>query len=493
MRHLAIDIGATGGKVYVGTADGSSLSFGEVHRFENRPIERHGRWVWNVERLLEGIGKGIEKADEEGGIESIGVDSMGVDFGLFEDGELIQEPYSYRDPTVSSTRDEMLESASKREVFEATGINHWNAKNSLWQYHYLANNEREAFERADTMVNMPQVVSTLLGGRSCAEVTVASTTQMLDPRTYTWATDLLDRLGLPTGPLPPIERPGTRIGELDPRIATDVSSMPDIVLPASHDTAAAVAAMPFSEDDRAFLSTGTVFIMGVEVDEPIVSDAAFEIGASNEVGVDGTIRFLKNLNNGFFLLEECRHSWKEHGEEHGYDPLMSSAEDASPFRSLIDPDAKLFETVGEMPEKIRSYCAQTDQPVPDGKGEMTRCILEGLTLKTALILEDVFEVTGTSSDVLHLGGGGVRNELFCEMVAAATGQTVVAGPSDAAAVGNILVQASAYDRIDSIREGRRLVERELNLTRYGPHDTEGWEAAKNRLQQLESADVRELV
>jgi len=490
-QHLAVDIGATGGKVYLGTVGESTLGIEEVHRFDNRPVQREdGRYVWDVpglvESVVEGIGHGDAAADE---LDSVGVDTWGVDFGLFADGELIQNPYSYRDPTAYGRLEELLGRVDKPDIFGATGLSHWQARNSLWQYYYLANYEPGLLEAADTLLMMPGTIAAHLGGRPCADPTIASTTQMFDPRSYTWATDLLDRLDLPTDVLPEVAPPGTEIGELDADIAADLDSRPDIVLPGSHDTASAVAAMPFTGDSRAFLATGTVFIMGVEIDEPNLSAAAGEAAISNEIGVEGTVRFLKNLNNGFFLLEECREVWAAAGGTTDYADLLAGAAGAEPLRSLVDPEAPVFDTVEEMPAKIRSYCEQTDQPAPRDEGEMTRCILESLATKTSLVLETILAVAGEDSDRLHLGGGGVRNELFCRMVAGATGMEVVAGPSDAAAIGNILLQARAAGTIDSVAEGRRLVDAELALDRYEPAGDGRWTEARERMRRLETFDI----
>jgi rhamnulokinase len=256
-----------------------------------------------------------------------------------------------------------------------------------------------------------------------------------------------------------------------------------LVSPASHDTAAAVAGLPLTADNRVFLSTGTWFLLGVELDEPNLTTEAFEIGASNELGSEGTTRFLKNIN-GFFLLEECREAWKETDEAVSYGDLMTAAHDSEPFGALIDPDDSMFDIEGEMPTRIRAYCERTDQPPPRTAGETVRCILESLTLKTAITLDELLDVAGVSADRIHVGGGGIRNELFCRMLTAATDRTVHAGPADATAIGNLLTQAIARGTVGSIDQGRRMVEQERRPTVYEPQRGAEWAAAEDRMRRV---------
>ena len=487
--HLAIDIGASGGTCQLGTVGTDTLERREIARFDNRPIRREdGRYVWDLDRLTDEVVAGIRRAVAiESGLDSIGIDTWGVDVGLLADGEPIRNPYAYRDPTAYGTLPEVLASVDRREIFEATGIAHWDARTTLPAYYFLARREPAVLAAADTLLAMPQLLATRLGARPCIDPTVASTTQLFDPRAGDWAGELLSRLDLPTDVLPEPVPPGTRIGTVDRDAVGEIDVEPPIVLPASHDTASAVAALPFRGDDRAFLATGTVFILGVERPAPVLSDAAFRAGVSNELGVDGTVRVLKNLNNGFFLLEECRSVWRDQGHGVDYETLLDAASAAPPFRSLIDPAATRFDTVGEMPAKIRRFCAATDQPVPASVGAVTRCILESLAGTVALLIDDVLAAAEADSDRLHLCGGGVRNEPFCRMVADATGREVIAGPAEAATVGNLLVQARTSDSIASIAAGRRLVEAELGVDRYRPTDSTDWTDAIDRLASLDPA------
>jgi rhamnulokinase len=483
MNHVAIDIGASGGTVYLGRVTPTSFAVEEVVRFDNRPIERGGRYVWDLDGLREGMVAGLRAADEQADdLDTVGVDTWGLDFGLLRDGEVLRDPISYRDPNATATRERLFESVGKRRLFEATGITNWNTPNTLWQLHTLAHEKPDLLKRADSLLMMPQLLSALLGGRSCGEATVASTAQMVDPEERAWATDLLDELSLPTDLLPPLSEPGRRLGPVADDVAATLSSTPELVTPASHDTAAAVAGLPV-DDDSAFLNTGSWFVLGVERDDPIRTDAAFEQSLSNELGADGTVRLLKNVN-GFFLLEECRDAWREADEPVDYETLLASAREAAPQAAVVDPDADAFGIDAPVPARIRAYCRRTDQPVPDGRGEIVRCLLDSLVAKTALALDGLTAVVDDPLRGIALGGGGVHNDLFCRLLADATDRPVSAGPVEATAVGNVLTQAVAVGTLPDVETGRRLVESALPPTTYEPRDTDGWERTKKRLAAL---------
>jgi rhamnulokinase len=485
MNHVAIDIGASGGTVYLGTVTPSSFEVREIHRFDNRPVERNGRYVWDLDALRDRMVRGLRAAAEQtDAVDTVGIDTWGLDFGLLSDGEVLRNPVSYRDPDATATRESLFETVDERRVFETTGITNWNTPNTLWQLHTLAREEPELLDRADGLLMMPQLLTALLGGRPCGEVTVASTTQMVDPRERAWATDLLEELSLPTDILPTLDEPGRRLGPADDGVSRDFSSAPELVTPASHDTASAVAGLPLT-DGAAFLSTGSWFVLGFEREEPVRTDAAFEHGVSNELGADGTVRLLKNVN-GFFLLEECREAWRGGRLPTDYETLLSAAREAPPRASLVDPDADGLSIDEPMPERIRSFCDRTDQPIPDGRGEVVRCLLDSLVTKTALALDELATVEGGPPSQINLGGGGVRNELFCQLLADATGRPVVAGPAEATAAGNLLTQAVAAGTLPDVKTGRRLVEEEFALTTYEPATTGDWEREKSRMTEFET-------
>ncbi|MGB9933742.1 rhamnulokinase [Haloarcula amylolytica] len=491
MNHVAIDIGASGGTVFLGEVTESSFAVQEVHRFDNRPVERDGRYVWDVDALVDHIGDGLRASDDRAdGLDTVGIDTWGLDFGLLADGELLRDPVSYRDPESTATREQVFEAVGKRRLFDATGITNWNTPNTLWQLHTIAEREPERLEETDGLLMMPQLLSARIGGVPAGEVTIASTTQMVDPEERTWATDLLKELSVPTDLLPPLSEPGQCLGAVDDDVVSGLSSPPEIVTPASHDTAAAVAGLPLVED-AAFLNTGSWFVLGVERDAPVRTDAAFEQAVSNELGVDGSVRLLKNIN-GFFMLEECREAWREAGKSVDYGDLLSAAEKAPPRTALVDTDADAFGIDEPMPGQIRAYCRRTDQPVPTGQGGIVRCLLDSLAAKTALELDALAAVIDDPPSRIVLGGGGVRNELFCQLLADATDRPVSTGPVEATAVGNVLTQAVAAGTVSDIETGRQLVESAFETTTYEPGTAGEWADAKDRLAALTDDSLSEV-
>jgi len=491
MNHVAIDIGASGGTVFLGEVTESSFAVQEVHRFDNRPVERDGRYVWDVDALVDHIGDGLRAADDRAdGLDTVGIDTWGLDFGLLADGELLRDPVSYRDPESTATREQVFEAVGKRWLFDATGITNWNTPNTLWQLHTIAEREPERLEESDGLLMMPQLLSARIGGVPAGEVTIASTTQMVDPEERTWATDLLEELSVPRDLLPPLSEPGQCLGAVDDDVVSGLSSTPEIVTPASHDTAAAVAGLPLFED-AAFLNTGSWFVLGVERDDPVRTDAAFEQAVSNELGVDGSVRLLKNIN-GFFMLEECREAWREAGKSVDYGDLLSAAEKAPPRTALVDTDADAFGIDEPMPGQIRAYCRRTDQPVPTGQGGIVRCLLDSLAAKTALELDALAAVIDDPPSRIVLGGGGVRNELFCQLLADATDRPVSTGPVEATAVGNVLTQAVAAGTVSDIETGRQLVESAFETTTYEPGTAGEWADAKDWLAALTDDSLSEV-
>jgi rhamnulokinase len=422
MRHVAIDVGASGGTVYLGRVTSSTVDVAEVHRFDNRPVERDGRYVWDLAALESNLADGLRAADAaaDDGIDTVGVDTWGLDFALLRDGEVLRDPTTYRDPSATATREELFEAVGKRQLFDATGITHWNTPNSLWQLHSIATREPELLDRADQLLMMPQLLASLLGGRQAGEVTVASTTQMVDPETRDWATDILEELSLPTDVLPPLEEPGGRLGPVAEDVAADLATTPARVSVA-----------------------------------------------------------------GFFLLEECRAAWREAGDPVAYDSLLAAARAAPARNALVDPDAEAFGIEGPMPDQIRAYCRDTDQPVPESRGEVVRCLLDSLVTKTAMVFDQLAAATGTDLDAINLGGGGVRNGLFCQVLADATGRPVQAGPTEATAIGNLVTQAVAVDTLPDVEAARRLVAAEFEPTTYEPAAVEDWDQARERIASLE--------
>lgn len=479
MSHrVAVDVGSSTVKLHVCSYSGDELAFEEVHRFDTATTWDDDRHVWNVEALLENVRRGLRHAEERyGSVDSVGIDATAGDFGLLADGELLQDPYFYRDPAVWSTMDEVADRISERESFHLTGYN-----GVAGPIHYQHQQHPKLFERADTLVPLPQLLSFELGGRACSETSFATTLRTFDIRSRTWVTDIFDVLGLSTDVLPPVEPAGTTVGTVD-----SFGSQPEIVLPPSHDTASAVGALPLTAENNAFLATGSWFIPGLELDQPVVTDEAYRAGASNEMGVAGTVRFLHNLP-GFSLLEHCRDRWKDEGRTYEYDRLLDSAAALEPDGPLVDVDDDLFMAAqfeGDVESKIRTYCGRTDQPIPESEAEVANCLLVSLAARSALALETLLSVADQTVDRVHLGGGGARNELFCRLFASAVDRPVYAGPTEATALGNVLAQLRAADDIAGVDAGRTLVEQTFDIAKYLPTDRAAWQSIRERMRGLD--------
>ena len=449
-------------------------------------------------RLWSEIKQGLARAIQEHGADlaSLGLDTWGVDFGLLDrDGALISNPYHYRD----SRTDGMLEEASRRvpraEIFERTGIQFMQI-NSLYQLLAMVVHRSPALDIAETFLTIPDLFNYWLTGRQVCEFSNATTTQCYDPRQGDWAIPLLERLGIPTHIFPEIVPPGTILGELLPSVVEEVCSKPDlprakskgrkvgtsgplVIAPACHDTGSAVAAVPAQGSDFAYISSGTWSLMGAEVTEPVINVSSLTHNFTNEGGVAGTFRFLKNIM-GLWLVQECRRVWANQGESLSYYELMRMAAEAEPLRSIVNPDDSDFLKPGDMPSRIRAFCERTGQPVPQSQGAVVRCALESLALKYRWVLERLAEILGHGLEPIHIVGGGAQNRLLNQFTADATGRQVVAGPIEATAAGNILMQAMALGYIGSLEEGRRIVRRSFDVVTYEPAGGAEWDEAYAR-------------
>ncbi|WP_165875300.1 rhamnulokinase [Natrarchaeobius chitinivorans] len=472
--RVAIDIGTSTGKIYYGRLDGE-LDVTEAYRFETNPSTVDGRLVWDIESLTTEIVAGLESVIEEtGSVASVAIDTTAGDFGLIEDGELQSDPYCYLDQSLYSKEDDLLECVPRREIFRRTG--HHGVPNS---YYYQYHEDPESFERADELVMLPQLLSWKLGAEPVGETSFGVTLRMMDIRTGEWETDLLSELDLPTDVLPEVADAGTDIGSVDPSLSESFSGETDVYLAPSHDTAAAMASIPFEPESPGFLCTGSWLIPGLELTEPVIDDAAFDVPSSNELSVGGRIRYIRNTP-GFSLLEHCRDTWRRTGGRYEYDELTAAARDAEAFRSIVDTLDDLFfeaQATGDVVAAIETYCRDTGQPVPETEGEITRCLLESLAIRTALVLERLMAAAETYTDRLHLVGGGVENELFCQLVASATGLEVKAGPTEATAIGNLLSQFVASGDIASYEQGRKIVDETVDFDYYEPRNTSTWDDA----------------
>jgi rhamnulokinase len=484
--YLALDLGAESGRAVVGHIDGDSLRLKEVHRFSNGPVRVLDSLHWDVLRLWSEIKQGLSLAADAcgDGLASMGLDTWGVDFGLLAAGDmLLGNPYHYRDGRTDGMMDEAFRVVPRAEIYEQTGIQFMQL-NSLYQLLAMARQRSPELAAAQTFLNMPDLFNFWLSGRKASEFTIATTSQCYNPLTGTWASDMLEALGIPSHIFGPIVPPGTLLDGLRPSVAeeTGASAIP-VIASACHDTASAVAAVPATGSDYIYLSSGTWSLMGVEVTEPIITRQSLELDFTNEGGVEGTFRFLKNIM-GLWLVQECRREWARSGKSYSYEDLTSMAASAPAFGPLVALSDSRFLPPGAMPARIQGFCQETGQAVPETKGEIIRCALESLALEYRWVAERLDDMVGHPLPVVHIFGGGSQNRMLNQFAADATGRLVKSGPVEATAVGNVLVQARALGHLNSFDEGRALVRRSFSVETFEPGDTDAWTEAYHRYLAL---------
>jgi rhamnulokinase len=487
----AVDLGAQSGRVALGRFDGERLTVAELHRFPNVPVRAAGTLYWDVLRLYEGVLEGLAAAGRETGgrVDSVGVDTWGVDFGLLDAaGRLVSNPVHHRDARHARGVDAALDRIAARELYERTGIQLMPI-NTVFQLAAMAAEGDEQLAHAETLLLLPDLLHYWLSGVRACEFTNATTTACLDPRTGTWDGELLERLDVPVSLFADVVAPGSTLGPLRDDVGEETRlASTQVIAPATHDTGSAVAAVPFQRSGAAYVSAGTWSLVGLEVSEPVIDDASFAANLTNEGGVGGTFRLLKNVT-GLWLLHECRRAWAQDGRERSFDELVAAAERATPLRSLVDVDHPSFVAPGDMPERIRAFCARTGQPVPETEGEIVRCALESIALSHARAVSLLRDVTGEQPPELHVVGGGARNRLLCQCTADATGLPVLAGPEEATVIGNLAVQAFALGEVSSLEEARRVVRASVPLTLYEPGADGAWSEARARHAQLAAEEV----
>ncbi len=469
---IAVDLGAESGRVMEIAFDGERLEQHEIRRFPNVPVRVHDTLYWDVLQLFHEIKSGIDAIADR--VASIGVDSWGVDFALLDrDGNLLGNPIHYRDARTDGMMEWVFERVPRRTIFERTGIQFMQL-NTLYQLASLVKNRSPLLEIAHTYLTFPDLFHNWLCGSRTCEFTHASTTQIFNPRSGDWDWETLAAIGVPAHIFPDVIQPGTRLGEYN--------GIP-VTAPAAHDTGSAVVAVPTTTDNFAYLSSGTWSLLGLELRQPVINDIAYRENVTNEGGVYGTYRFLKNVV-GLWVVQQCRATWKAQGTDYSYEQLTYEASQAEPFRSYIDPDDPLFLPHGDMPARIRDYCRRTGQPVPETVGQMTRTIFESLALKYRLVLDCLTKLADKRVDRLHIIGGGARNTLLCQMAANATGREVVAGPFEATALGNGIVQFITLGVLDNIAQARDILSRTQNTTTYEPQEVDTWEAEYQRYRSI---------
>lgn len=480
-HYVAIDLGAESGRAMLGTLADRRLQLEELHRFLNEPVRLPDGLYWDAFRLFRDIREGLRKAGRERNLklDGIAVDTWGVDYGLLDaNGELVVNPRHYRDPRNSAAYDAALATAGKENIFEQTGLQ-FMALNSLYQLYAAKLAGSPGLRAAEKLLFMPDLLSYWLCGSKKNELTIASTSQFYNPTLRRWSTELLETLGLPTHILGDIVPPGTRLGALldDLQDTCGLGETP-VFATAGHDTAAAVAAVPATGDRPwCYISSGTWSLMGVEIDEPIVTPKALELTLTNEIGVEGKTRLLKNIA-GLWLVQECRRAWLLEGKEYSYTELTKLAAEAAPFAAVLDPDQ--FLEPGHMPERITAYCRKTGQTVPEGLGGYVRVCLESLAFRYRQVLESLESLVGHRIEVIHIVGGGSKNALLNQFVASATGRTVIAGPTEATAAGNILVQAIGAGEVKDLKELREVVRNSFELETYEGKPDPAWDRAYER-------------
>lgn len=468
-HFLAIDLGATSGRVILATLTDEKLDLEVLHRFPNRLIEVGGKYYWNIYALYEDILQGLTEAGKRKiEVRSIGIDTWGVDFvHVAEDGTLCGLPRAYRDPYTNGIPEEYFEKISRKEVYERTGIQIMNF-NSLFQLYAQHKEGSSALKASDKILFMPDALSYLLTGEKVCEYTILSTSQFMDPRTKQVDEKLLEAAGVKKECFPAVVMPGTVIGQLTPSLAkaTGLGAVP-VVAVAGHDTGSAVAAVPAEDEGFAYLSSGTWSLMGVELKDPEITEESFAMNFTNEGGVDGTTRFLKNIT-GMWLLEQCRATWKKEGKDYSYPEIMQMMQTTSPSVDLLDPDAPEFAAPTNMPQAIRLYCESRAMAVPESDAQLIRLIFDSLAAKYAEVLKKLQQVSPFEIKTLHVIGGGAQNDLLNQMTSDACGIPVVAGPSEATALGNVMVQARAAGLVGSLQEMRKYILRSIDTKRYEP-------------------------
>ena len=490
-KILAFDLGAESGRGLVAFFDGKQLRLEVVHRFANGPVRTLDSLHWDVLRLYSELLLTLGKAGaEHGPLDSIGVDTWGVDFALLgRDGSLLGNPRHYRDQHTEAVMEETFARVPRVEMYRQTGIQFMRI-NTLFQLLALARAGSPQLEVAENLLFIPDLFHYWLTGVKVNEYTDASTSQMLDAGSRTWARDLIGRLGIPEKILGSLVMPGTRLGPLRASVAaqTGITAAP-VFATATHDTAAAVAAVPAQGNSWAYISSGTWSLMGVEISAPLTHDKALGYNFTNEGGVGGTIRLLKNVM-GLWLVQECRRAWEREGKSFTYDHLLQLATQAPAFVSIINPDDPAFMLPASMPAAITQFCQQTGQPMPSTPGAVIRCALESLALRYRWVLARLEELLERTIETIHIVGGGSLNTLLCQFTADACNRTVLAGPVEATALGNALVQAIGLGLLGSLEEGREVVRRSFTINTYTPVEPQGSDEPYSRFLPLCSLRVQ---
>lgn len=476
-KVLAIDLGASGGRAMLAVLDGEHISIQEIHRFLNEPVYVGNIFYWDVLRLFHEIKKSLQKAKTYGPIDSVSVDTWGVDFGILDKhGNLLANPVHYRDKRTAGMCEKMEKIFPAKKLYELTG-NQIMEINTAFQLLALKEKQPEIIKEGTSLIMMPDLFHYMLTGKKTAEISIASTSQMLDIQKKTWAREIAELLDLPQDFLPEIIQSGTVVGELTKEVCDELEIRPmKVIASAGHDTQCAMAAVPAEEENFIFLSCGTWSLLGTELEKPIVNEKSQLLNVTNECGYGGKISFLKNII-GLWLMQESRRQWAKEESELGFSQLEELGRQEAPFRSLIDPDDPLFTPAGNIPQRIREYCKNTGQPVPESIGQVVRCINESLALKYRASLEEIIQCTGKDYETIYLVGGGAQSKMLCQMTADACGCKVSAGPVEATALGNAMIQMMAVGAVENLEKARCIIRNSQDIRIYEPNEAqrEDWE------------------
>jgi len=484
-NFLAFDLGASSGRAILGTISEDKLSLREIHRFDNQMVEINGSFFWNIFSLFGELKTGLKKCIHDFGIqpESLGVDTWGVDIVLLDrNGMIVGLPYAYRDPRTDQAMEEVFKVVPKKELYRMTGIQFMQF-NTLFQLHAYKRDQSPQLETAKDILFMPDALCYLFSGIKKNEFSIASTSQFLKPGKLVYEQQLFDAIGVDISLMQELVLPGTILGTLKPEIQKETgSSAIPVVAVAAHDTASAIASVPATGRNWAYISSGTWSLMGIESDRPLISEEIQNLNFTNEGGVEGTTRFLKNIM-GLWLLQECRRSWSSE-RTYSWPEMVDMSLKAHPFKCLIDPDAREFLNPGDMPAAIEAFCVKTSQPVPENHGEIIRTIFESLALKYRATLDSIRAVSPVEIEKIHIIGGGANNELLCQYTSNATNLPVYAGPAEATAIGNIMLQAKALGVVSSLEEIRRMVFGSFETKIFKPQNSDNWNIQYQRFKSF---------
>lgn len=482
-KVLAFDLGASSGRAVLGSFDGYKISLKEIYRFKNTPVIKGNSMYWNLPELFNEIKKAMVIGEANGGYDSIGIDTWGVDYGTInKDGELLDNPFHYRDTRTSGIIDEVSKVIANDKLYTLTG-NQLMEINTLFQLYseYITNGED--FHKNKTILMIPDLFNYLLTGVKKAEKTIASTTQIFDPYNKKWNEYIMNKLGLSKEILPDIISSGMEIGLIKEELARELEiERKTVIAVCEHDTASAVAAVP-AKEDFIFISCGTWSLFGTELKEPLINEKSMKYNLTNETGINNTTRFLKNIQ-GLWLIQEAKRQFEGEGKYYNYDDFERLASEVKEFSCFIDIDAGEFSQPGDIPARIKRYAELTGQKVPESHGEIIRCIYESLAFKYRYTYEQIMECTQKQYNVLHLVGGGSQSKLLCQMTADALGIEIIAGPVEAAAIGNIMVQLIAQGEIESVKQGRIIVGKSFEIEKYLPNANGLWNKNYARYKKI---------